>query len=277
MKKNTLYGMLLMAGLLVVACTKNDTDEFPMPGGDFVEIPDVNFEKELLAQGIDSDGILNHKIVRSDAEKVTKLSLYNANINSLSGIEGFTNLKRLYANGNNLQTVDVSHNIHLDSISLISNDLTKIDGLSNAKELVWLSLSWNLFTEFTLDNENVKNFLMDHNQLVSLEIANAPKLESAVLNLNEIPSLDFSNSPLLKVLNFSANKVTTIDLNQNVNLEYIYCSSNLLTAFDLSTLPNLIDVRIDRNPTLTCIKIAPGQQIPTLKLSSYQQANVVCD
>jgi len=277
MKKNTLYGMLFIASLVVVACSKKNDDEFPIPVDKFVEIPDVNFEKELIAQGIDSDGTINHKILKSDAENVTKLSLYTADINSLTGIKAFTNLKRLYADGNNLQTLDVSNNVLLDTISLISNDLTKIEGLSNAKNLVWLSLSWNLFTEFTLDNENVKNFLMDHNDLVSLEINNAPKLVSAVLNLNEIPNLDFSNNPLLKVLNFSANKVKTIDLSQNVNLEYIYCSSNLLTEFDLSNLPKLIDVRIDRNPTLTCIKIAPGQNIPTLKLSSYQHATVNCD
>ncbi len=276
MKKIKLFSMLFMASLLAIACTKKNDDEFPIPVDEFVQIPDVKFEKKLIAQGIDSDGMVNQKILRTDAENVTKLSLYNADINSLTGIEAFTNLKRLYADANNLVTIDLSKNVLLDTISLISNDLTKIEGLSNAKNLVWLSLSWNLFTEFTLDNDNVKNFLMDHNDLVSLEI-NAPKLESAVLNLNEIPSLDFSNSPLLKVLNFSANKVQTINLNHNVNLEYIYCSSNLFTEFDLSNLPKLIDVRIDRNPTLTCIKIAPGQQIPTLKLSSYQRASVNCD
>lgn len=269
--------MLFIASLLAIACTKKSDDEFPIPVDEFVEIPDVNFEKELIAQGIDTDGIVNQKILKSDAESVEKLSLYTADINSLTGIKAFKNLKRLYADGNNLQTIDVSNNILLDTISLISNDLTKIEGVSNAKNLVWLSLSWNLFTEFTLDNENVKNFLMDHNELTSLDVSLAPKLESAVLNLNKIPSLDFSNNPLLRVLNFSANKVKTINFENNLNLEYIYCSSNLFTDFDLSMLPNLIDVRVDRNPTLTCIKIAAGQNIPTLKLSDYQQANVNCN
>jgi protein phosphatase 1 regulatory subunit 7 len=64
-------------------------------------------------------------------------------------------------------------------------------------------------------------------------------------------------------------------LNNNINLEYIYGSSNLLTQFDISNLPNLIDVREDRNPTLTCIKIANGQEIPNLKLSRYQAANEI--
>ena len=277
MKKLHYFAIIIIAMLLtIVACSKID-DEDLNPVLEFVVIPDANLEKELVLQGIDSDGIVNQKILKSDAEKVEKLSLYSKGISSLTGIESFSNLKRLYADANSLKTIDLSSNVLLDTISLTSNSLTKIEGLERAKNLTWLSLSWNYFTEFTLDNDNVKNFLMDHNDLVSLEIKNAPKLESAILNINEIQSLDFSNTPLLKVLNFSANKVKTIDFSNNLNLEYIWCSSNLFTEFDISKLPNLIDVRVDRNPTLNCIKIATGQQIPTLKLSDYQQTNINCN
>ena len=79
------------------------------------------------------------------------------------------------------------------------------------------------------------------------------------------------------MLVFSANKLRTINLDSNLNLEYIYCSSNLLTTFDVSRLNKLVDLRVDRNPYLNCIKVASGQNIPTLKLSSYQQANVNCN
>ena len=279
MKKSTQkslihFCIIILLGITVSCSSDNNNLEVP---DNYLDIPDENFEAILIEKGIDSDGIVNQQMLRSDAEKVTKLFLNGANINTLDGIEAFVNLKRLEADANNLKTLDVSNNILLDTISLTSNRLTKVEGLEKAKNLTWLSLSWNYFTEFTLDNDNVKNFLIDHNDLTSLEIANAPKLESAVLNLNQIADLDFSNSPLLKVLVFSANKVQTINLDNNVNLEYIYGSSNLLTQFDISNLPNLIDVRVDRNPTLTCIKIANGQEISNLKLSTYQTANVDCN
>tara|TARA_R110002049_G_scaffold98233_1_gene239265 strand:+ start:2021 stop:2815 length:795 start_codon:yes stop_codon:yes gene_type:complete len=264
----------MLLGITVSCSSDNNNLEVP---DNYLNIPDENFEAILIEKGIDSDGIINQQMLKSDAEKVTKLSLYGANINTLNGIEAFVNLKRLEADANHLTTLDLSNNILLDTISLTSNRLTEVEGLEKAKNLTWLSLSWNYFTEFTLDNDNVKNFLIDHNDLTSLEIANAPKLESAVLNLNQITDLDFSNSPLLEVLVFSANKLQTINLDNNVNLEYIYGSSNLLTQFDISNLPNLIDVRVDRNPTLTCIKIANGQEIPNLKLSTYQTANVDCN
>jgi protein phosphatase 1 regulatory subunit 7 len=268
------FCIIMLLGITVSCSSDNNNLEVP---DNYLNIPDENFEAILIEKGIDSDGIINQQMLKSDAEKVTKLSLYGANINTLNGIEAFVNLKRLEADANHLTTLDLSNNILLDTISLTSNRLTEVEGLEKAKNLTWLSLSWNYFTEFTLDNDNVKNFLIDHNDLTSLEIANAPKLESAVLNLNQITDLDFSNSPLLEVLVFSANKLQTINLDNNVNLEYIYGSSNLLTQFDISNLPNLIDVRVDRNPTLTCIKIANGQEIPNLKLSTYQTANVDCN
>ena len=268
------YCIIVLLGIAVSCSSESNILEVP---DNYLNIPDENFEAILIEKGIDSDGIVNQQMLKSDAEKVTKLSLNGANINTLDGIEAFVNLKRLKADANNLTTLNLSNNVLLDTISLSSNRLTKVEGLEKAKNLAWLSLSWNYFTEFTLDNDNVKNFLIDHNELTSLEIANAPKLESAVLNLNQITDLYFSHSPLLKVLVFSANKVKTINLNNNVNLEYIYCSSNLLTEFDISNLSNLIDVRVDRNPTLTCIKIANGQEIPNLKLSTYQTANEDCN
>lgn len=268
------FCIISLLGITVSCSSDNNNLEVP---DNFLNIPDENFEAILIEKGIDSDGIVNQQMLKSDAEKVTKLSLNGENINTLEGIEAFVNLKRLEADANNLTTLDLSNNVLLDTISLTSNSLTKVEGLEKSQNLTWLSLSWNYFTEFTLDNDNVKNFLIDHNDLTSLEIANAPKLESAVLNLNQITDLDLSNSPLLKVLVFSANKVQTINLENNVNLEYIYGSSNLLTQFDISNLPNLIDVRVDRNPTLTCIKIANGQQVPNLKLSTYQTANVDCN
>jgi len=279
MKKSTQallihFCIIILMGITVSCSSESNTLEGP---DNYLNIPDENFEAILIGKGIDSDGIINQQMLKSDAENVTKLFLNGANINTLEGIEAFVNLKVLNADANNLTTLDLSTNVLLDTISLTSNSLTKVEGLEKAKNLTWLSLSWNYFTEFTLDNDNVKNFLIDHNDLTSLEITNAPKLESAVLNINQITDLNFSNSPLLKVLLFSANKVKTINLNNNVNLEYIYGSSNLLTQFDISNLPNLIDVRVDRNPTLTCIKIANGQEIPNLKLSTYQTANVDCN
>ena len=275
MKNKILY--IAFAIFAIVSCTKDTEIEIPIPTDGFVQIPDANFEKELVLQGIDSDGIVNQKILKSDSEKVEKLSIYSSNINTLKGVEAFVNLKRLYAEANYLTTIDLSNNILLDTIHLGFNELTSIKGLNNAKNLKWLSLSGNLFTEFTIENPSIRNLLMSHNELVSFEASQCPNLRSVLLKINKIESLDFSNSPLLETLIFSANRVKSIDVSNNLNLKYVWCSSNLFTNFDVSKLTKLADLRVDRNPTLNCIKIAPGQQIPTLKLSDYQTANINCN
>ena len=268
---------LLLTSILFVSCSKDTEIEIPLPGNEFVEIPDIEFEKELIRVGIDSDGIINQKILKTDAEKVTKLSLYNTDINTLKGVEAFVNLKNLDAEANKLTSIDLSNNVLLDTIHLGFNNLTTIKGLNNALNLKWLSLSGNLFTEFTIENPSIESILMSHNELTSFNVNQCPKLTGVLLHINKLEALDFSNNPLLETLIFSDNKVKTIDLDNNVNLEYIYCSSNLFTSFDVSKLNKLVDLRVDRNPTLTCIKIAEDQEILTLSLSDYQETNINCN
>lgn len=260
------------------SCSSKESEEIIEPI--YITIPDTNFEEKLIALGIDSDGIVNQKVLKTDVETVDRLDLNNTSPNvilSLKGVKAFVNLKRLYASGNEISTVDLSNNILLDTINLSVNNLTTIKGLSALNNLKWLSLSYNNFTEFSIENTSVKNILMSNNNLISFDVSKAPNLRSSLLTLNKIEALDFSNNTMLKTLVFSVNKIESLNLDNNVNLEYIYGSSNLLKEFDVSKLPNLIDLRIDRNPDLSCIKIASGQDIPTLKLSSYQQTNVKCN
>lgn len=279
MKRKVIYTLsVCVLGLLILACSENSIDE--NTESIYVDIPDARFEEKLIEKGIDSDGTINQKILRSDVINVEKLNLNNSSakvIANLKGIEAFTALKRLYVAGNKLTSVDLSTNVLLDTINLSVNELTSIKGLSVAKNLKWLSLSYNYFTEFSIDNASVKNILMSDNDLVSFNVDKAPNLETALLTLNKIEALDFSKNPLLEVLIFSSNKLKTINLENNQKLKYIYCSSNLLTDFDVSNLNKLVDLRIDRNPDLNCIKIATGQTILTVNLSSYQQLSTNCN
>ena len=74
-----------------------------------VAIPDPNFEQKLIDLNIDSDGIINGQILQSDALAVNTLNVNNSNINSLSGIEAFTNLQFLRCESNNLTSLNLSN------------------------------------------------------------------------------------------------------------------------------------------------------------------------
>ncbi|WP_418653683.1 hypothetical protein [Tenacibaculum soleae] len=274
-----LFTIIILVGAIMVSCSDDIIDVSST--SKFIVIPDANFEKELINQGIDSDGIVNQKVLRIDVIDVEYLNISYPGasqiIEDLTGIEGFTNLKRLYAIANRLTSVDISKNTKLDTLHLMANDLKSIKGLSKATNLKWLNLSHNLFEEFTLDNPSVTNILMSHNELVSFDASKAINLETVYLLTNKILSIDFANNPKLEAINVSNNKLTNINFGLKNKLYYLSIFENFITQLDVSNFDNLDYLLADRNPNLPCIKIKNGQHIPTLQLSDYQQVNLSCD
>ncbi len=279
MKMKHLFTIILLVGAIMVSCSDDIIDVSST--SKFIVIPDANFEKELISQGIDSDGIVNQKVLRIDVIDVEYLNISYPGasqiIEDLTGIEGFTNLKRLYAIANRLTSVDISKNTKLDTLHLMANDLKSIKGLSKATNLKWLNLSHNLFEEFTLDNTSLTNILMSHNELISFDASKAINLETVYLLTNKIPSIDFSNNSKLEAINVSNNKLTNISFGLKNKLYYLSIFENFITQLDVSNFDNLDYLLADRNPNLPCIKIKNGQNIPTLQLSDYQQASINCD
>lgn len=291
------YIFLIVAAGLFVSCS--NADETPEPLTDLhLAIPDAQFETKLINLGIDSDGEINQRILKADAEAVRSLNLYNDNISDLSGIEGFVNLIALYAGNNDLVSIDLSANTLLDSLSveanllstidvsnnnnllwldLKSNDITSVTGLSEATQLRWLALSFNLLEEFSIHNESLVNLLISDNLLTSFDVSGAVNLESILIKTNKLPTMDLSSNTKLQVLVSSDNKLETLDLSNNINLRYLWSSSNLYSSLDVSPLENLIDLRVTRNPNLLCIKIMSGQDIPTVQISDYQELNINCN
>lgn len=127
-------------------------------------IPDPLFEQELIAQNIDSDGIVNGQILTSDALAVTSLTLYyvgsniGQHINDLTGLEDFINLESLIVNGTMVEELNVSTLVNLKYLDCVDNMLTSID-VSNNILLEYLDVSsggdvypMNHFTEIDLSN-----------------------------------------------------------------------------------------------------------------------------
>jgi Leucine-rich repeat (LRR) protein len=261
------------------SCTKDD--EHTDPINDFVYIPDNQFESILIEQNIDSDGVVNQKISRTDALDVTHLDLSFSNSNmyieDLTGIEGFTNLTYLSASSHLIEDIDLSHNTLLDKVLLQANELHSIHGLSKLNNLRKLDLSWNLLDSLSFENETVEILLASHNQLKFFEVENSDKLKSIILTSNKLTSVNLDTYPLLETLLLSDNQIQTIDFRQNGNLSHLYISPNSLSELSVSSNQNLVDLRVDRNPWLTCIHINNGQEIPTVSLSEYQELSTNCN
>ena len=296
---HSIIGSLFVLTSLFVSCSE---DEVINPINDrYIAIPDAHFETLLIDLGIDSDGIVNQRILKSDAEGVTRLDLnyfkHFGEIADLTGIEGFVNITFLSAVGQELESVDISANTQLDTLYLSANYLTQVDlssnpnlelvdiqsnelseirGLSNATHLKKLNLSWNNFETINIQNESVEVLLITHNLLESIDTDDASSLKNLLMISNRLSTVDFSSNTLLETLVISDNQLQDINLANNNKLTHLYISSNSLTRLDVSNNQELIDLRVDRNQNLTCIKVLDDQEIPTVSLSDYQELNNIC-
>jgi len=132
-------------------------------------------------------------IYKSDVSGITELDFNNSLISSLTGIEYFTALTRLSCWGNQLTTLDVSHNTALTYLDCSYNQLTMLD-VSNNPALTYLTC--------------------DNNRLTMLDVSNNPELTKLECWSNQLTALDVSNSPALRTLQCEINKMsdTTIEV-----------------------------------------------------------------
>jgi len=100
-----------------------------------VVIPDKNFERALIEQGIDSDGEINGQVLNSDVFSVTSLDVTNKNIKDLTGIQEFKSLMYLYCGENKLTYEDFSQNISLIKVLGSINNIKSLEG--NISFLNW--------------------------------------------------------------------------------------------------------------------------------------------
>ena len=300
---NKAYIIFVLALFHIVSCSSDD--ETPNPINDiYLSIPDIQFETKLIEQGIDSDGIVNQQMLKSDAEAISvlDLNLYDnfGEILDLTGIEGFVNLKQLSAGNQELRSIDLSYNTLLDTLYVSGNRISSIDfsynpklifvdlqsnefsssssisGLAGATNLKDLDLSWNYLEEFSIHNESLEVLHISHNDLKSLDTDGLINLQHVFMPSNKLEIVDFSTNISLETLLIAGNKLQHIDLENNTSLTHLYISGNSLTRLDVSQNHELEDLRVSDNPDLTCIKIQ-NDQYPYVIKSDYQELNEICN
>ncbi|MFY0714643.1 hypothetical protein J1D01_13270 [Seonamhaeicola sp. NFXS20] len=299
--KNTLVGLLTRLILIMVFLASCATDDGSLHTDIYLEIPDASFEAILIHQGIDTDGELNKQMLKADANNIEVLDLatleYGA-IADLSGIEGFVSLKKLVANqhdieqidlsfnklldsvylaGNNISSINVSNNTNLELLDVSANELVSVKGLTDLQKLKILNLSFNYLEAISLNNPLLEILHISNNDLTSLNITEAVSLKNLLLTTNKLYNIDVSSNINLETLLVSDNQLENIDIAENSSLTHLYITSNLLTNLDVSSNSNLVDLKVDRNPHLSCIKIDSNQDIPMVSLAAHQELNVFCN
>lgn len=220
-----------------------------------ISIPDVIFKTRLLnastsntiaknsfGENIKIDVNNNSEIELSEALQVFELRVErpfsSSNyINTLSGIEYFTNLKFLNCNDNNITNVYLQNLTQLVTLQFANNQLTTLD-VSNLINLKYLHVRDNNLNVIQFLNNNVMETIWaSNNNLTSLNLTSMPTIKIVMVENNNLNNLNIIGLNNLIDLNCSYNSLSTLNLSTNLQLSWLFCSNNLLTNINVTTLP----------------------------------------
>ncbi len=202
-------------------------------------VPDDNFET-FIEFYYGGDGIANNdSVFTANINTVTVLSITNANVYTLKGIEDFTALEDLTCHDNLLDSLDVSSNMNLRLFACHDNLLTHLNtnGLSNLESLACYN---NQLTNINISTNTALIGLSSYNNpLGTLDLSANVNLQYLECYINQLTNLDLSTNIALYYLNCGANQLTSLDLSNNTALETSRSIGNQLTSLDVSNNTNL--------------------------------------
>jgi|GEM_PF-1467698 len=199
-------------------------------------ILDANFEQDLVAQGIDTNG-LNGNILNSDAQAVTDLTIIRNDITDFTGLEAFINLV----------TVDLGKN---EFLSVPLRTLTFLEAL-------------------VFDDNNILDSL-DLTQNTNLKILNIGTTGSSG-NASTIRTLDLSQNVLLEtVYIYAFLELDTLIWPQTNTLNKIQVIGIDEDIFDFTNHGGLVDLLLNQNRATTNI-ILPAEKKVLKKLDIRNQ------
>lgn len=191
-------------------------------------LPDDQFEQSLIDLGIDN--LLDDYVSTNAIKAITELNLSNQGIKNLTGIENFTSLRRLFANYNLIESINLKKLTNLEIIDLANNRLRGYIDLSNMPSLFAVALACNNGCSQGDPNE------------VGIE------------------ELNISGSNNLFALAIESNDIGFLDLGQKSNLEFLNIKDNSFNGLYIAENSNLNWLNATGNPELRCI-LANEEQI----------------
>ena len=164
---------------------------------------------------------------------------------------------------NKITAVDLSHNVHLRSLSTYMNSITSID-VSKLTDLESLDCSYSDLTSLDVSkNSKLINLRAYGNQVDNIDVTGAVDLAYLDVKNNWLESLDLSHNKKLVYLNISSNEIETVDVRDMTELVELYVSNNKITALDVSKNPALRTLQLSNN-SVTTLDVKSNPQLVTL-------------
>ena len=233
---------LLISCLVLLCCGTTAWADVEINETNF---PDENFRNWVRGQEYGSDGVLTDEEIAS----VKIINVEEKEIQSLQGIDYFTELFLLICNNNQLKTLDLSKNTALTSVESNSNQLTALDVSKNTA---------------------LKHLLCEDNQLTTLDVSGCTALTILKCSNNQLTALDVSKNTELIILECWSNRLTTLDVLNKTALTNLYCYKNLLTSLDVSgcTALGVVDCSINQLKGMAMDALV--ESLPTVSVGSIE-------
>ena len=262
------------ADCVVIVGSEEDPDEE-------LSFVDNRFAALVLQFDKNNDGVLQ----RSEAELVTEINVDGQNIESLQGIEYFTNLEVLACSINVLDSLDVSHNTKLRELYCHSNRIAVLD-VTMLPNLEVLNCRGNRLSKLDVTN-NPKLVMLKCGMnggrsyedlgITQIDVTHNPELEELDVYYLNLSELDVTQNPKLRVLDmgycchtyWDLTPIETLDLSQNPELEVLNCVSSNLDGFGLNALD------VTHNPKLKQLTTYGNPKIQELDLSNNKELTML--
>lgn len=229
-------------------------------------IPDLSFEKNLIALGHDS-GSTDGKVLTANIATLTSLNITANNngvglVKDLTGIQDFTALTLLICQGQQLTSLNLTKNTALVTLNCQNNLLTNLD-ISKNSALTAIICNGNRLTTLDVSEKlGLTNLQCASNKLTNLDISKNTSLITLLCEKNSLTSLDISKHTALVTLDCSQNLLTSLDASKNIALTSFYCQNNSLTSVNIKNGNNkaffwnfISHLSFSGNKDLKCIKV----------------------
>jgi hypothetical protein len=267
---------------LSITSSMNLTAVFGLLDNTEVFIPDDRFEQALINLGLDDQ--LDDYVFMTSLKNVEELQLEHMQIQDLTGIEAFENLKILNVSNNELNQLDISQNSLLEQLICKNNLLTSLDISQNlaintlvATENPLRCVQLHKLTMYWLNwvgGPAAPWFAVDDGVEFSTDCSVSDTettyipddaFEQALINLGIDDVLD-DHVKKINIINLISLNVSGNDISDLTGLEdfkalaILDASDNNLSELDLSELGVFYNIDVRNNP-LTCVQVTEDQLI----------------
>ena len=231
----------------------------------YIAINEKNFPDKNFRDYVAGEWDKNHDNCFSPSEiaKATWISCDNREIDSLEGIQFFTEIWLLECYYNNLKTIDLSNNKKLSYINCHHNQLKELD-VSGLPLLETFYCGHNALPSIDVSkNEKLEDFNCQNNHLDTLNVSQNKELVKLGCGSNNLTELDVSENKKLKTLGCYENKLRNLNLGNQIELEWLSCGTNPLSVLDVSANTKLKELYVSKT-NLTELNVSANTDLETL-------------